>query len=547
VERLSGALVRRGVTPGSLVVLDLKRSVDLICVQLALLRCGAAFACLDPAWPPSRRGQIVQDAHPRLVIDVDGMAALAAGHDAEPLPAWPQRSDVAYVIFTSGSTGQPKGVVVEHGGLLNVAHAQLRVFGLTPGRRVAQLSSPTFDASVFETVLALCCGATLVIAPPEILAGEDLARFIDRNQVDTVVVPPTLLATLEPSACPSLRLICVAGESCRSDLAQRWSEGRELWNLYGPTETTIWATYGCRIVGSKVSIGRPIPNLGTAVVDASLRIVPAGVAGELCVTGVGLARGYLERPDLTSERFVERAPAFPGRLYRTGDLVRQTRSGELVFLGRVDRQVKVRGCRIEPEEIEVVLRRHPLVSEAVVDAVCIEGSEPALVAYLQCVEETEEVIETCRRLVRESLPLYMCPSHFVALDDFPRTLSGKIDVKALPAPTGTPSSGRACVEPATPTERTVAELMMRITRASRAGGSDDFFKMGGHSLAAAQLVARGRAVFKVDLTIGDVFLSPTVTALAARIDELSREGEGAGDADEVPLVRLPRGQQLTEL
>jgi iturin family lipopeptide synthetase A len=538
--RWSRVLGRRGVAPGSLVVLDLKRSLDLICTQLAVLRCGAAFACLDPDGPPARRGQILEKAQPQLVIDEATLAELAAGEGDGPLPPGPERGDAAYTIFTSGSTGQPKGVVVEHGGLLNVAHAQRRIFGLGQGRRVAQLSSPTFDASVFETVLALCAGATLVVAPPEILAGEELAQFLSRNGVDAVVVPPSLLATVEPAACPALRLVCVAGESCPSDLAQRWSDGREFWNLYGPTEATIWATYGRRTLGSKVGIGRPIPNTATMVVDASLRAVPPGVAGELCLAGLGVARGYLGRQDLTAERFV---PACPGRLYRTGDLVRQTRSGELVFLGRVDRQIKVRGFRIEPEEIEIVLRRHAQVREVVVDAFSADSREPALVAYLQCEGEADEVVEACRRLVRESLPHYMCPGHFVALESFPRTASGKIDVKALPTPAATSGSGRSHVEPSTPTERRVADLMMRVLRAERVGAADDFFQIGGHSLAAAQLAGRGRALFKVDLTIRDVFTCPTVSTLAARIDELSQDRQDAGDDDEVPLVRLPRGRQ----
>jgi amino acid adenylation domain-containing protein len=543
VERLAGAVAGRGIAPGAIVLLELERSIELTCLQMALMRARAAFACLDPGWPAARRARIAEDARPALVVDARVAAELEAEADG-PAPAdRPGPEDAAYLIFTSGSTGEPKGVVVEHGGLLNVAHAQRHVFGLGPGRRVAQLASPTFDASVFETVMALCAGATLVVAPPGILAGEALERFIDRNGVDSIVVPPSVLATLPPGGGAGLRLVCVAGESCPADLAQRFRAGREFWNLYGPTETTIWATYGRRGYGARVSIGRPVPNLVTAVVDGSGRVVPAGMVGELCVAGPGVARGYLNRPEQTTERFVQGIAGLPGRAYRTGDLVRQSHDGELVFLGRADRQVKVRGLRIEPEEVETVLRGHPAVTDVVVGAFPA-GGEPALVAYLQAPSadgNAVAVVDACRRRVRERLPSYMCPSHFVVLPAFPRSASGKVDVRALPAPGGA-ASGREYVEPSTPTERRVAELMAQLAHVPRVGASDDFFQVGGHSLAAVQLASRARAAFGVELTIGDVFSHSTVSAFAARVDALR---ETAPEVEEVPLVRLPRGRRVT--
>jgi amino acid adenylation domain-containing protein len=542
IERLSAAIVERGVAPGSLVVVELERSPDLVCLQLALMSGRIGFACVDPAWPRERRTRIFAGARPHLVIDACEFASLQRDERGGTPPPGPDRGDVAYVIFTSGSSGQPKGVVVEHAGLLNVAYAQRHVFGLGPERRVAQLSSPTFDASIFETVLALCSGATLVVAPPGILAGEALEGFIERHAVDTVVLPPSLLATVRPGACLGLRLVCAAGESCPSDLMQRFREGCEFWNLYGPTETTIWATFGRDPCGSKVSIGRPIANLSTAVVDAAMNVVPTGVVGELCVAGVGLAQGYLNRPDLTRKSFVDDAPGLPGRLYRTGDLVRQTDSGKLIFLGRADRQIKVRALRIEPEEVEIALRGHPEIDDVVVGAFPV-GAETALVAYLQCAADgdTGAIVEDCRLLLRERLPAYMCPSHFVVLPVFPRTSSGKIDLRALPPPTDAAVPGQQYVAPATPTERQVVELMMRAAHASRVSATDDFFHIGGHSLAAVQLASRARSLFKVDVTLGDVFAHSTVSALAARIDALVRS---ASAEEEAPLVRLPRGQRV---
>lgn len=539
--RLGHALERRGIAQGVLVALVLPRSIKLVCLELAVWQAGAAYVLLDPGWPEARREAVLAEAGAALTLDAESAESLWLEESLEvSLSAWPRGEEAAYVIFTSGSTGVPKGVLLEHAGLLNVAEAQRKLFGLGPGRRVAQMASPSFDASVFEIALALGSGATLVIAPPELPVGDELAAFFNGRAVDTIVLPPSLLATVRPEACAGLRLICVAGESCPADLAERWEDGREFWNLYGPTEATIWATYGCGQAGSRVTIGRPIQNMTTLVVDRGLRPVPPGVVGELCLAGVGLARGYLNHPSLTAERFVP-DPTTPGRLmYRTGDLVRQLASGELLFLGRLDRQVKVRGFRIEAEEVETVLRQHPSVSEAVVTARADAGGEPLLVAYLKCEEEGDGVIEECRKLLQSQLPHYMMPSHFVLLHELPRSTSGKIDLKALPAPSHLPSSDDGYVEPSTPTERRVAELMARAAHASRVGSADDFFRIGGHSLAAAQLVAEARAAFKVELAIRDIFFNPTVAALAARIDALSGESGEEDEEPDVPLIRLPR-------
>lgn len=551
VSRLAAALVRRGVRPGCYLALALPRSVELVCLQLAAWRAGAAFVPVDPRWPEARRQQVLESLGEPLLVTPDSPVepSGAAADGAGPADALPGEHDVAYAIFTSGSTGTPKGVVLEHGGLANVAAAQAAVFGLEPGRRVAQLATPTFDASVFEAVLALGVGATLVVAPAETLAGDELARFLTARSVDTVVVPPSLLATVRPVDAPGVRLVCVAGESCRSDLADEWEPGREFWNLYGPTETTIWATYGQGRAGARVPIGKPIANTATRVVDAHGRSVAVGVAGELLVGGAGVARGYLGDPALTTSRFGAWDGAHPQRFYRTGDLVRQRRDGTLVFLGRVDRQVKVRGFRIEPEEVESVLRRHPRVTDAVVEARAPGGATPVLTAYVQCpdvgtvrggpAEGPDGRLDgEIRQLVADVLPHYMVPSHVVVLPGFPRSPSGKVDRAALPDPVG--ETHDRYVAPATPTERTVAELMARAARIPRIGARDDFFAVGGHSLAAAEVVSRVRHLLAVDLSIRDVFAHRTAAELAGRIDALAATATVDEEPD-VPLVRLPRG------
>jgi amino acid adenylation domain-containing protein len=547
VEALAGVLRDRGVEAGSIVVIELPRSPDLVVLQLATWRAAAAFACVDPTWPEARRELVRERTAAALVITADMLRGLMAPAASGPPAHRPAAHDLAYVICTSGSTGVPKAVAIEHRGLLNVAQAQRALFGLCAGRRVAQLSSPTFDASVFEIVLALGSGATLAVAPPGIVAGEALQDFVTGHAVDTVVVPPTVLATADPVRCPSLRLVCVAGESCPADLAERFGAGREFWNLYGPTETTIWATAGRSAVGSKVSIGRPIDNLCTAVVDEQGRVVPVGMTGELCVAGVGLARGYLHEPELTSRAFVAAAPqigdaAIDGRMYRTGDLVRQLSSGELVFLGRTDRQVKVRGLRIEPEEIERALRGQPGVTDVIVDVTDVHR-EQVLVAYVQSApgEPHGALLDACRERVRAQLPAYLCPSRFIALATLPRMSSGKVDRNALPPPDSAQPLTEPALEPCTDTQRMVATIMQQLLQVSRVGAHDDFFRIGGHSLAAAQLAARVHAALGVELSIADVFAHSTVSSLAERIDALRSDATGEV-LEEVPLVRLPRSQ-----
>ncbi len=549
ITRVAASLKRRGVTPGAFVALTLSRSVELVILELAAWCAGATFIPVDPNWPETRREAVLRESRPVLTVDPELAQVLIEEH-AEPDPASADAAHGAYVIFTSGSTGTPKGVVIDQPGLVNVATWQKQLFGLGPGRRVAQLAQPSFDASIFELTLALASGATLVVPPTELLVGDELEAFFAEREIDTIVIPPTLLASMQTPVNSSLKLILAAGENCSVDLARKWNDGREFWNLYGPTEATIWATYGRGEAGSRVPIGCPIPNTSTLVLNDALRPVPVGVPGELCLAGIGLAREYLNSPELTAQRFVT-DPSLPSRrIYRTGDLVKQLPNGDLVFLGRIDRQTKVHGFRIELEEVETALRKHSAVNEAVVTTATNSANETVLVAYLQPRSENESDKDSekdsekdrleheCRELLKKSLPYYMVPNHFILLDDFPRTSSGKIDLNSLP-PLAQETERDTYVEPATETERRVAELMAKAARVSRAGANDDFFQIGGHSLAGAELVRNVRAVFKVNLTIRDVFLNSTVSALAARIDELKKASSVEDDL-EVPLVRLPR-------
>ncbi len=452
-NQLAHRLGKLGVAPDALVGISMERSPELVVAILGVLKAGAAWVPLDPGYPRERLAWMIEDsgigvlltqasvaprlpAHGASVLCLEAsLAAIASESETRPAVEVTGES-AAYVIYTSGSTGRPKGVVVEHRGLGNVAAVQRRELGVGPGSRVLQLSSTSFDASVWETVMALLNGATLVLAPSEALVpGPALAGTLSRHGVTVLTVPPSLLALVPhgaPADLPALATVVVAGEACPEELVSRWAPGRRFWNAYGPTETTICATMGeCFAGGGKPSIGRPIANVQVYVLDGHRQPTPIGVAGELCVGGVGLARGYLGQPELTAERFVA-SPFEPGsKVYRTGDLARWRADGTLEYLGRIDQQVKLRGFRIELGEIESVLGQHPGVSGAVVVLREDAAGDRRLVAY---VVPASVAVGELRGFLEARLPGHLVPSRFVGLDALPLTPNGKIDRSALPAP-----------------------------------------------------------------------------------------------------------------
>ena len=370
-NRVAHALRRRGLGPGSLVALCAERSPLLCAGLLGILKAGAAFVPLDPAYPRDRLALMLRDsAAPLLLSESRLLERLpeprpeticlddVSWQQAEPAERPPRAatpSDLCYVIYTSGSTGRPKGVLIEHRGVCNLAAAQAQTFALDAYSRVLQFASPSFDASVFEICMALLHGCTLVLAPREqTLPGPELIELLIGQRIDTLTITPSVLAALPHVELPELRTLIVAGEACPAELVARWAPGRVMWNAYGPTEATVWATVArCEPSELQPPIGRPIQNAAVYILDPNLQLVPEDVAGEICIGGVGVARGYLGRPELTAERFV-RDPfsADPqARLYRSGDLGRWRADGQLEFLGRLDDQVKVRGVRIEAANV----------------------------------------------------------------------------------------------------------------------------------------------------------------------------------------------------
>ncbi|HEX2092471.1 MAG TPA: amino acid adenylation domain-containing protein, partial [Longimicrobiaceae bacterium] len=559
-SRLAHALRRRGVGPEVRVVLCLERGPDQFVALLAALKAGGAYVPLDPAYPSGRLAYILEDALAPVVLTRSSLRdrlpaspaeilcvdQLDLDHESDAVPfSGVLPENLAYVIYTSGSTGRPRGVLVQHRSVVNLATALREAVyshrGADAPPRVSVNGPIGFDTSVKQWV-QLLSGATLCPVPEEVrYEGEAFMGFLRESRVDVLDCTPAQLrllareGLLERSASlPSD--VLVAGEAIEAEL---WHDlaactERRFWNLYGPTECTVDAALCCA-QGERPAIGRPVGNARAYVLDARGDPVPVGVPGELYVGGVGVARGYLNLPELTAERFVpdpfsEDAGA---RLYRTGDRVRWRSAGELEYLGRTDFQVKVRGFRIEPGEIEAALVAHPSVREAVAVAREDAPGQKRLVGYV--VPEAAVSIAELRAHLRAGLPEYMVPAALVILEALPLTAHGKVDRRALPAPEG--SSGEGYLAPRSPTEEILAGIWSEVLGAERVGATEDFFALGGHSLLATRVISRVREAFGTELPLRALFEVPTVAGLAERIEQARREGSGLRVP---PVVRVPR-------
>jgi amino acid adenylation domain-containing protein/non-ribosomal peptide synthase protein (TIGR01720 family) len=536
-NQLAHHLRALGVGPETLVGVCLERSLELVVALLGVLKAGGAYVLLDPEYPAERLAFMLADAGapvlltqapvlerlPRQgahVVCLDMEWPLIARQPEENLVGGAQPEHLAYVIYTSGSTGTPKAVLLEHRGLCNLVAAQIRDFAMGPRSRVLQFAALGFDAVVSEVFVTLVAGATLCLARRErLLPGPGLTTLLREQRITSVTLPPSALAVLPADDLPDLRSILSAGEPCSAEIVARWAPGRQFFNAYGPTEATVGVTLAaCSPDGRSPPIGRPIANKRVYLLDAHLEPVPVGVAGELCIGGVGLARGYLGRPDLTAERFVpDPFAAIPGaRLYRTGDLARYRADGAIEFLGRTDHQVKIRGFRVELGEVEAVLGRHPGVREAVVLAREDTPGDKRLVAYVIAeVPAAAPTIGQLRSYLKERLPEYMVPTAFMMLDALPLTPNGKVDRPALPAPdSARPHLASAFVAPRTPVEARLAEFWAQILGLNRVGVHDNFFELGGDSILTIQIIARAQQA-GLHFTPKQIFQHPTIAELAA--------------------------------
>ncbi|GGO48403.1 non-ribosomal peptide synthetase [Streptomyces lasiicapitis] len=538
--RWADALVDRGVGPEQLVAIALPRSADTVVALLAVLKAGGAYLPLDPSHPAERTAHVLKDARPAVLITARALAEGFAGDDTvvprllvedldavEPSAGRAARaaealaSHPAYVIYTSGSTGRPKGVVVSHGSAAEFATGIASAYGIGDQDRVLGFAAFTFDVSVFEVFTTLLVGATLVLAGDEDRLNADRLQALMAGQGVTVAeLPPALMPLLRPEGLPALRLVSTGGELPAGRLVDQWAgSGREFWNGYGPTETTVAVTL-MRCVppshGQAPPIGGPMPNTRVFVLDAGLRPVPVGVAGELYVAGAQLARGYLGRPGLSAERFIACPFGAAGeRMYRTGDVVRWRADGNLEFLGRADDQVKVRGFRIELGEVETALVSHADVAQV---AVLVREDIPGdkrLVAYVVPAEAAVDAA-ALRTHVGRVLPEYMVPSAVVALEALPLTAHGKLDRRALPAPEYTAAGGGR--GPVSLQEEILCSVFAEVLGVPNVGVDDNFFELGGHSLLAVRLVSRVRSVLGVEIGVRAVFEAPSVGLLVERLE-----------------------------
>jgi len=557
-NRLARHLRGCGVGPDALVAICMQRTPALFEAVLAVLKAGGAYVPLDPNYPEERLAQMLSDARPSVVLtdeasaDALRAAMMRAGHAATTIDfgnereTWSSQSSenlssddvgltsrhLAYVIYTSGSTGTPKGAMIEHRGAMNMLRAQSEAFAPTTDSRVLQFASLSFDACVFEWVMAFGHGACLCLAPPgEVLVGEALMTAIDDYRITHTILPPVALSTLPDTASlPSLRVLIAGGEALPPALMRRWARGRTMFNAYGPTETTVWCTlHACDPTAddSSVPIGAPLANHRVYVLDAQRRPVPVGVVGELYVGGVGVARGYLNRPELTAERFVD-DPFRPGeRLYRTGDLGRWRADGAIEYRGRNDFQVKIRGYRIELGEIESALTDAEDVKEAVVLAREDAPGMKRLVGYYRTQSGASLPSEHLREALRARLPEYMVPSAYVHVAVWPQTANAKLDRNALPAPCIEDAPSDTYVAPETPIESALAELWARALGVERVGMRDDFFRSGGYSVLGLRLILSINEAFGTQLSLRDLFRHPTAEGMLEAIYASVAEDETA--------------------
>ncbi|HEX6038739.1 amino acid adenylation domain-containing protein [Longimicrobium sp.] len=536
-DRVAGALRAAGAAPGRIVGIHVDRTAGMVAGIMGILKTGAAYLPLDPVYPPERIAYMVDDSGAALVLADDPSFSAAVPVVALPSRPAPGESvdavsvdvastDRAYLIYTSGSTGRPKAVELEHGTLSSMLAGTAHTPGMAPDDVTLAVTTISFDVAVPELLLPLVTGARIVVASrDDVVDAAALDRLIQAEGVTVMAGTPATFRMLVQSGwtgSDQLRVL-PGGEALTSALAEDLiARTAGVWNMYGPSEATVYSTvhHVTEPGPGMASIGRPFPNARIYVLDERMRPVPVGIPGELYVGGAGVGRGYLGRPELTSERFVP--DPFAGgaaRMYRTGDRARWAADGTLTFMGRLDGQVKLRGYRIELGEVESELLRHPSVRAAAAAIREDVPGDPRLVAYVVGRDGAAPATSELRALLRERLPEYMVPGAFVALDALPLTGTGKVDRRALPAPDlQADADADAYVGPRNVVEDMLAEIWAEVLRRERIGVHENFFAIGGHSLLATQALVRIREAFEVDLPIRTFFAAPTIEGVAAAIE-----------------------------
>ncbi|NCR34055.1 MAG: amino acid adenylation domain-containing protein [Microcystis aeruginosa S11-01] len=555
-NQLAHYLQKLGVKADTLVGISLERSLEMIVGLLGILKAGGAYLPLDPDYPSERLQFAIADAQLSLLLTQERLLDKLTENQAQlilleqveeeinqnsqdNLTGVVTANNLANLIYTSGSTGKPKGVMVEHRGLFNLTQAQIKTFNLDSDSRILQFASLNFDASIWEILMAMGAGATLYLSKKDaLMPGLPLMERLKDYAITHITLPPSALAALPLEEIPELQTIIVAGEACSEELIKQWATGRNFFNAYGPTETSVCATVEKWTDETlKVTIGRPIANTQVYILDCHLQPVPIGVPGELHIGGMGLARGYLNRPELTQEKFIPNPFSnYPdSRLYKTGDLARYLPDGKIEYLGRIDNQVKIRGFRIELGEIEALLNQNEAVQSSCVIVREDNLGDKRLVAYVVPQPEINLTINEIRQFLRAKLPDYMVPTAFVLLDTFPLTPNGKIDRRALPVP-DLQSQGEY-IAPRNPIEEKIAQIWAEVLKLERVSIEDNFFELGGHSLLATQVISRCQEAFEIALPLRYLFESPTIAQLSAVILKELQTGLGLKLPSIVPVNR----------
>ncbi|MDP4206668.1 MAG: non-ribosomal peptide synthetase, partial [Bacteroidota bacterium] len=552
-NQLARYLIDKGIRNGMFIGIDMQRTPDVYISMLGVLKAGATYIPIDPGFPKERVRYILNDCNAKFLLSnsipgnisesincpVINLYAISEtldqypNHNLSPKESNVHSSNIAYSIYTSGTTGNPKGVKIPHAAVAHLVRAEGQLFGVTPADKVFQGFSVAFDASVEEIWMAFHSGAALFIGTEEMVqSGSNLSKVLNENNITVWSTVPTLLSMLNDDI-PSLRLLILGGEVCSDELVKRWkTPRRRMVNTYGPTESTVIATVADCNIQQKVTIGRPIPNYSAYILDSNLQMVPEGVAGELCIGGLGLSEGYINMPELTQQKFItpqfDLNPEYPRRLYRSGDLCRFNNQGDIEFLGRIDSQVKLRGFRIELAEIESQLLLCPNVQSAAVAVKNGFNGIQLLVAFIIPADKKTFDAEGIKAQLKTKLAPYMMPNVFQLIHEMPLMPSGKVNRAKLPDPDYTSESGSVKeTEECTPTEHKILQLWQKLFAPNPVELTDNFFNMGGHSLFASQMISELRKSPQMSkLSVRDVYTYPTVKELAGYVDKINAAKQG---------------------
>jgi amino acid adenylation domain-containing protein len=557
-NQLAHYLKKKGLKSEGMVGIFTDVCIERVIALLAVLKIGGCYIPLDPEYPEERIRHIITDSSIRIILTQEKMTnkipennGLMICLDTDWKNIEQDNTDnplcnitpdnLIFIIYTSGSTGKPKGVMLTHRGYCNWTNTSISLFEIKPDSRVSQFASFSFDIGNGEIFIGLCSGATLYLGKHELmLPGEELIKFLRENKITVAFLPPSALSATPEASLPDLKVLFTGSDAFTVNIVKKWAKEKRFFNNYGPTETSLITNIKeCFVHDERVFIGPPIKNTLTYILDKNLQPVPVGVPGEIHLSGVSLARGYLNSPELTAEKFISNPLSDDpnARLYKTGDLARYLPDGNIEFLGRIDHQVKIRGFRIELGEVEAVLGKHEQVKETIVTVREHTPGEKRLAAYIVPSEEKEPSISELREFLRKKLPDYMIPSAFVMLEKLPLTPNGKIDRKALPAPDLDLMREHEFTEPRNKTERIIAEIWKEVLNIEKVSVHDNFFEVGGNSLLTVRMVSRIEQKFSKTLSVAMIFESPTIEQLSIFLDSESK-------VPFTPLVKIqPQGKK----